>query len=76
MPDFLQPLIEGAVSSSLVAALALVGYWGLIALVSCVAVFDKGRRGKNAREVLKLLLRRRPPRRNSIDKSPSSSPHL
>ena len=59
MLDFLPTLIAGAALTPLIAVIAVCARWGLIALATVVGVFSDGPKGKNARHVLKLLLRRK-----------------
>lgn len=72
MPSFLQPLIDDLAPDSLVALVVALFWiaprWGLVIFLSCIGVFDQGTRGKNARVVLKLLLRKRPARGGSVEK--------
>jgi hypothetical protein len=56
----LQPLIEGLTPASLFGLATASFYVALIAMVSCVAIFSRGERSKNAIRVLKVLTRRKP----------------
>ncbi len=58
MPDFLPTLYAGITYTSLITGFVFAARWVLITLATFVGVFHEGRKGKNARAVLKLLLGR------------------
>lgn len=59
MSDFLPTLTAGITYTSVLTGLILGLRWALIAVVALIGVLSQDDKGRNARTVLKTLLRRR-----------------